>query len=286
MCPPSDVPLVVGSANPVLLDEARVDGPRLSRDHGPLRAPVVGHAGRRVRRCPSGRMPMSTAAAPFSAPGLLVAFTEHSELLGGQPEYRRERLAAARGFLDVHPDLQVWMARTVDARIVELGRRPLAWQLVSFAIVSGWCRADAEFLFAKNFGHSVTRWVDGLFPSDVARLRDAADRLGTASPEVAGRPGHRVHVATDLGRRPHAGPSGHRGPGRGDVRVVLGPGAHLAIGVTTAPAALQPHQGDGTPEGGKVGQLDSVPVLEPRPGPAGRTAHSRSLDWMVTTRWS
>jgi hypothetical protein len=27
--------------------------------------------------------------------------------------------------------------------------------------------------------------------------------------------------------------------------LVLGPGAHLAVGATAAPAALQPHQGDG-----------------------------------------
>ena len=130
---------------------------------------------------------MSTTAATATAPDLLAAFTEHNDLLGGQPGYRCQRLAAARAFLDAHPDLDVWMAAPVDARLVELRRRPLAWQLVSFAIVSGWCRADAEFLFAKNFGHSVARWVAGLFPTEVERLRDAADRLGAASPDVAVR---------------------------------------------------------------------------------------------------
>jgi integrase len=130
---------------------------------------------------------MSTAATTATAPDLLAAFTEHNDLLGGQPAYRCQRLAAARAFLDAHPDFDAWMAAPVDARLVELHRRPLAWQLVSFAIVSGWCRADAEFLFAKNFGHSVARWIAGLFPTDVGRLRDAADRLGAASPEVAVR---------------------------------------------------------------------------------------------------
>ena len=132
---------------------------------------------------------MSTAPAtsPTAPTGLLAAFTAHNHLLGGQPAYRCQRLAAARAFLDAHPDLDGWMASPVDARLVELRRRPLAWQLVSFAIVSGWCRADAEFLFAKNFGHSVARWIAALFPAEVGRLRDAADRLGAASPEVAVR---------------------------------------------------------------------------------------------------
>jgi integrase len=129
---------------------------------------------------------MSTATAT-ATDTLLAALTAHNDLLGGQPAYRRQRLTAARAFLDRHPDLDAWMTAPVDARLVELERSPFAWQLVSFAIVSGRCRADVEFLFAKNFGHSVARWVAGLFPNDVDRLRDAAKRLGAASPEVAVR---------------------------------------------------------------------------------------------------
>jgi hypothetical protein len=108
---------------------------------------------------------MSTAAviSPAVPTGLLAAFAEHNDLLGGLPAYRSQRLAAARAFLNAHPDLDVWMAVPVDALLVELRRRPLAWQLVAFAIVSGWCRADAELLFAKNFGHSVAHWIAALF---------------------------------------------------------------------------------------------------------------------------
>jgi hypothetical protein len=116
---------------------------------------------------------MSIAAADSTspAPGLLAAFTEHSELLGGQPAHRRQRLHAARAFLDAHPDLDAWMATPVDMRLVELRRREFAWQLVAFAIVSGRCQADPEFLFVKNFGHSVARSIGGLFPGCRAPAR-------------------------------------------------------------------------------------------------------------------
>lgn len=127
------------------------------------------------------------AVTSVSTPSLLASFTRSNDVLGGQPAYRRVQVAAARAFLEDHPDLDAWMATPVEARLVELQRRPLAWLVVSFAIVTGWCRADAEFLFAKNFGHSVSRWVAGLFPSDVERLRAAAARLGYASPEVTVR---------------------------------------------------------------------------------------------------
>ena len=53
--------------------------------------------------------------------------------------------------------------------------------------MTGRCRTDAEFLFAKNFGHSVAGWIAVLFPADVERLCDAADRLGARSPAVAVR---------------------------------------------------------------------------------------------------
>lgn len=132
-------------------------------------------------------MRLAVATSTTQAAGLLAAFTEHSDLLGGGPAYRRQRLDAARGFLEAHPDLDAWMAMPLDVRLVELGRRQFAWQLVAFAIVSGRCHTDAEFLFAKNFGHSMARWVERLFPDDVQRLRDAAQRLGASAPEVAVR---------------------------------------------------------------------------------------------------
>ena len=130
-------------------------------------------------------------------------FALHNDALGGQPAWRRQRLAAGRAFLDDHPDLDVWMARPVDARLVELDRRPAAWVVVSFAIAAGLVRADSEFLFAKNFGHSMARWVTVLFRDDVDRLRHAAVLLGAASPDVAVREVLPLAVAF-TGRRPSA----------------------------------------------------------------------------------
>src|SRR5680860_1077237 len=94
---------------------------------------------------------MSVTLLPAADPaGLLALYVDHQHLLGG-----------------------------ADARLVELQRRrPGTWPFVGFAILTGACRADADFLFAKNFGHSMSRWTVGLFPDDVAALSEAATRLG------------------------------------------------------------------------------------------------------------
>lgn len=126
----------------------------------------------------------STAPLPATAPvELLHAFADHDHLLGGQPAYRRDRLAAAEAFLRAHPDLDSWMSRPVDERVVELRRCPLAWPLVGFAILTGRARADAEFLFTKNFGHSMARWTTALFPVEVRRLLEAGGRAAVPAPQ-------------------------------------------------------------------------------------------------------
>lgn len=145
----------------------------------------------------------AAALTSTSSATLLAAFATHHDVLGGQPAYQRRRLIAAAEFVEAHSGLDAWMAIPIDARLVELGRRPFAWQLVSFAIASGWCRADAEFLFAKNFGHSMARWIDALFPDDVKRLRVAAGRLGATTPQNAVREVLPLAVAF-AGRPPHA----------------------------------------------------------------------------------
>lgn len=132
---------------------------------------------------------------------LIDAFVEHDEFLGGQRSYRRQRRTAAEAFCDRHPNLDAWMALPVEARLVELRRHELAWPFVAYAIVTGTVRADTDLLFTKNFGHSVFRWINVLFPDDVARLTDAAARLGAATPQVAVRSAVQLAVAF-AGRAP------------------------------------------------------------------------------------
>ena len=147
---------------------------------------------------------MSVASVPApTADALWSAFVANADLLGGQRAYRRQRLDGAHEFLVRHPDLVAWMAAPIDARLLELHRRPFAWQLVSFAIVTGACAADAEFLFAKNFGHSLPRWVMGLFPHDIGQLQEAATRLGATAPELVVRDALPLAVAF-TGRPPSA----------------------------------------------------------------------------------
>ena len=104
---------------------------------------------------------------------LLDAYPARIVALGGQPGYRRQQVAAVAAFVGAHPDLDEWMAGSVDERLVELARRKLVWPFIGFALLTGRPRGDAEFLFAKNFGHSMARWTAGLFPVELARLRAA-----------------------------------------------------------------------------------------------------------------
>lgn len=116
---------------------------------------------------------------------LFDVYARCSGALGGSPAYHRQRLAAARTFVADHPDLDVWMARPLDARLAELRRRPLSWPLVAFALVTGRCRGDIDFLAAKNFGHSMGRWMALVYGDEVNELGAAAQRLGIDEPSCA-----------------------------------------------------------------------------------------------------
>lgn len=97
------------------------------------------------------------ASPAASATGLLEDYVAHQHLLGGAPSWQRDRIAAARAFLRDYPDLDVWMARPLDARLVDLQRRRSGtWPFVGFAILTGACRADPELLFAKSFGPTMS----------------------------------------------------------------------------------------------------------------------------------
>ena len=119
-----------------------------------------------------------TLAALTPTDDLLEAYVTHCALMAPSPGQLRGYVRAAETFQIDHPDLAEWMTRPVDARLVELSRRTNSWPFVFFALLGGWCRGDLDFLVAKKFGHTGGRTVGALHPSDVARLRDAARRIG------------------------------------------------------------------------------------------------------------
>lgn len=51
------------------------------------------------------------------------------------------------------------------------------WPLVTFALISTRVQADAEFLLTKGFGHSMRRWVCGIYPTETGLLHAAAGRI-------------------------------------------------------------------------------------------------------------
>jgi integrase len=112
------------------------------------------------------------------ADDLLASYAAHCELLAARSAMRDEYIRAAKSFHVAHPDLVEWMDQRVDARLVELSRRPGSWPFVFFALLSGRCRGDLNFLFAKRFGHTGGRTTEILYPADIARLREAAGSVG------------------------------------------------------------------------------------------------------------
>jgi integrase len=121
---------------------------------------------------------VTLAALSTPTDDLLEAYVTHCALMAPSPGQLRGYVRAAETFHVDHPDLAEWMTGPVDARLVELNRRTNSWPFVFFALLSGWCRGDLDFLVAKKFGHTGGRTVAALYPSDVARLRAAARRIG------------------------------------------------------------------------------------------------------------
>jgi integrase len=115
---------------------------------------------------------------------LIDAYAAAQPVLGGSLGYQRVRVRAAQRFLADHPDLAEWMALPVERRLEDLARSPDAWPLVAFALISTRLRSDAEFLLRKGFGHSMRRWVTGLYPHETHLLREAAPRIGVSPGQV------------------------------------------------------------------------------------------------------
>lgn len=112
---------------------------------------------------------------------LLDAFCAAQHVLGGSAAYQRLRARDAQRFLGDHPDVQEWMSRPLASRLADVRDGRSVWPLITFAMISTRARADAEFLLVKGFGHSMRRWVAGLYPHETRLLHDAAGRLDITS---------------------------------------------------------------------------------------------------------
>ena len=112
---------------------------------------------------------------------LIDAYAAAHHVLGGADAYQRLRLRAARRFLERHPDLDVWMSGPMPQRLADVSGSSSMWPLVTFALISTRAQADAEFLLTKGFGHSMRRWVTGLYPNEARLLHAAAGRINIST---------------------------------------------------------------------------------------------------------
>ncbi len=80
---------------------------------------------------------MTLALAFSRGDDIVDAYRDHVTAMPVQPEYQRTLMRAAEEFLAEHPDLDAWMRRSVEARLAELSRRPDAWPVIVFALLSG-----------------------------------------------------------------------------------------------------------------------------------------------------
>lgn len=129
---------------------------------------------------------MSAVPARRACPDedLLNTYAQHGAVLRLTKPAQGDRNAAARAFLTAHPDLTVWMSRPLTVRLTDLDRSPLAWPLVTFAVLSGRVAVDFDLLAAKHAGRSFATAVVAIYPQDMTVLRAATSRLNWAEPWV------------------------------------------------------------------------------------------------------
>jgi integrase len=122
-------------------------------------------------------MSAAVARVAFAADHpLMVGYVQHCRGLTVSDRALRDRLRLARRFLEVHPNLDVWMARPLPARLTDL-RRIRAWPLLCYAILSRRVAVDLDLLVAKDLG-GFGATAERLFPADYEAARSAAGRLG------------------------------------------------------------------------------------------------------------
>ncbi len=136
---------------------------------------------------------------------LFDAFASAQHLLGGSTDYQRLRLHAAARFLDQYPDLEVWMSGPIEQRLIDVSSKSAMWPLVTFALISTRVQADVEFLVTKNFGHSMRRWVSGLYPTETAAMLEAAARINVSTCQANAVIAEGLAFAIALTGKPPAG---------------------------------------------------------------------------------
>lgn len=121
-----------------------------------------------------------TASVPRHATpadhGLIEGYADFCHRIGVSDRALRDRLRAARAFLEAHPDLQAWVARPLEARLADL-RRTNAWPFLSWAICDRQIALDADLVVAKDLG-GFGLTAEQCWGKDFAVARQAARRLG------------------------------------------------------------------------------------------------------------
>lgn len=148
-------------------------------------------------------MSVATIGCAHTSDDLVAAYTVHCAELGLKAAAQQARLGDARRFVDRHGDLSAWMERPLTSRLVDLGRIPLSWPLIAFALLTGRVHADMDLLAAKNAGRSFATAVAIIYPDEVAALRAAAGRLEWAEPWTKAVLGEALPLAVAfMGRGP------------------------------------------------------------------------------------
>ena len=108
--------------------------------------------------------------------GLIEGYAVFCHRVGVSDRALRDRLRAARAFLEAYPDLQAWTDRPLEARLADL-RRTNAWPFVSWAICDRQIALDADLLVAKDLG-GFGLTAERCWGEDFTMAREAAGRLG------------------------------------------------------------------------------------------------------------
>jgi integrase len=118
-----------------------------------------------------------TTAPKRRATELLAEYQTHLDTMPVSPSVRFARRRAARLFLDLYPDLEVWMRRSTSARLADLHRLK-AWPFASWCVVHGHLAPDLELLLAKPAGVGLpVQWAEH-DPDNLTAVAEAAAVLG------------------------------------------------------------------------------------------------------------